>query len=414
MAAGISRKGAPSPSRSAAIQELLASETAVQTGHYGRGIELAQQSTKDFAHARNRAGMLRAALAAMAAQDFALKYADCLRTAAGTLPILAKTRYPLAAGINVSIEQRECLAGTANLQQAIESNRRGWELADQAHYPELTLRATSFGASYLLNTGRPEEGLRGLRSGLATFWQSDVSDMPGENLYSCLFDASDGIDWPFVDAFAQEEKLQRFPSRDPVDQAVDREFIAGAQARAGDYRAAQETLKSAAADLDSLPNDRDVASQGGNCGGPRKIQLRIGDAHGAITSLAPFREDVETTRPGRSQAQYFKTLGEAYLRLGKQAEARPLLERALAVRETGLRNLQQEADKLAWSRGRGELYRDLLEIALKSKTSADAFALWESYKGASLRPAAAVESLASPRRYPFFHGARCLCPSASA
>ena len=167
---------------------------------------------KDFAHARNQAGMLRAALAIMAAQDFALKYTDCLRTGAATLPLLARTHYSWLQGRRWSvIEQGECLSGTANLQEAIQSNRRGWELANQAHYPELELRATSFRASYLLNTGSAEQGLRELRSGLATFWQSDVSDMPGENLYSCLFEASDGTNWPFVDAFALEELLQQFP-----------------------------------------------------------------------------------------------------------------------------------------------------------------------------------------------------------
>jgi len=387
----------PGPSRSAAIRELLASEAAVQTGHYGHGIELAQQSAKDFANARNQPGMLRAGLAIMAAQDFALKYADCLRTAAATLPLLAKTQYPWLQAATL-IEQGECLAGTANLQEAIKSNGRGWELAKHAHYPELELRATSFGASYLLNTGSAEEGLRELRSGLATFWQSGVSDMPGENLYSCLFEASDGTNWPFVDAFALEELLQQFPSSDPIDRAVERESLAGAQERAGDDPAARETLRSAAAHLNSLPNDRDVTLREAEIAVKgAQIQLRIGDAQGAIASLSPFRQAVETSTPGRFQAQFFKTFGEAFLRLDQPAEAQPLLERALAVRETGLRSLHQEADKLAWSRGQDELYRDLLEVALKLKTPAQAWALWESYKGASLRPSATTASSAMTR-----------------
>ena len=375
----------PGPSRSTAIRELLASEAAVQTGQYGHGIELAQQSAKDFATARNQPGMLRAGLAIMAAQDFALKYADCLRTATATLPLLAKARYPWLQAAML-IEQGECLAGTANLQEAIKSNRRGWELANHAHYPELELRATSFGASYLLNTGSAEEGLQELRSGLATFWQSGVSDMPGENLYSCLFEASDGTNWPFVDAFALEELLQQFPSSDPIDRAVERESLAGAQERAGDDAAARETLRSAAAHLSSLPSDRDVMLREAEIAVKgAQIQMRIGDAQGAIASLAPFRQAVETSPPGRFQAQYFKTFSEAFLQLSQPAEAQPLLERALAVRETGLSSLQQEADKLAWSRGEDELYRDLLEVALKLKTPAEALALWQSYKGASLR-----------------------------
>ena len=77
------------------------------------------------------------------------------------------------------------------------------------------------------------------------------------------------------------------------------------------------------------------------------------------------------------------------------AQAQPLLERALAVRETGLRSLQQESDKLAWSRGRTELYRDLLQVELKLKTPSEALAAWEWYKGASLRSTKPEEATAA-------------------
>ena len=62
------------------------------------------------------------------------------------------------------------------LQQAMKVNQQGWDLAKRFHYPELQLRATAFGAGYLLDTGSTDQGLRGLRDGLATFWQSDVPD----------------------------------------------------------------------------------------------------------------------------------------------------------------------------------------------------------------------------------------------
>jgi CHAT domain-containing protein len=63
-----------------------------------------------------------------------------------------------------------------------------------------------------------------------------------------------------------------------------------------------------------------------------------------------------------------------------------------------LRSLQQESDKLAWSRGRTELYRDLLKVELKLKTPTEALAAWEWYKGASLRP-----STLAPTNAPSFN-----------
>ena len=126
-----------------------------------------------------------------------------------------------------------------------------------------------------------------------------------------------------------------------------------------------------------------------------QIDLSVGNAKDALASLSPFRDQVEATGAGRFQAEYFQTFGEAYLAQGMERQAQPLLERALAVRETGLRNLQQESDKLAWSRGRTELYRDLLQVELKLKTPSEALAAWEWYKGASLRSTKPVEATAA-------------------
>jgi CHAT domain-containing protein len=385
----------PTPTRTAAIRDFQASDNALSNGRYGDAIDLAHQSMRQFAIAQDQAGMLRAGLASMAAQDFALKFNDCLATVATLQPLLARTRYRWLQAATL-IEQGQCLAGAAKLQQAMKANQQGWDLAKRFHYPELQLRATAFGASYLLDTGSADQGLRGLRDGLATFWQSDVSDKPGENLYACLFYPSDSIDWPFVDVFALKQRLATFPHKDPVDLAVLQELLANAQNRTGDYQAARLTLQTASAHLDALPNDRAVIMSKAEIAVLNaQIDLSVSNAKDAITSLSPFRDQVEAASPGRFQAEYFQTFGEAYLAQGMEAQAQPLLERALAVRETGLRNLQQESEKLAWSRGRTEVYRDLLQVDLKLKTPSEALAEWEWYKGASLRSTKPVEATAA-------------------
>ncbi len=154
---------------------------------------------RQFATAHDQAGMLRAGLETMAAQDSALKFNDCLATVATLLPLLARTRYRWLQASTFIEQGRMSRAGAAKLQQAMKANQQGWDLAKQSRYPELQLRATAFGASYLLDTGSTDQGLRGLRDGLATFWQSDVSDTRGENLYACLsrilLTASTGPSW---------------------------------------------------------------------------------------------------------------------------------------------------------------------------------------------------------------------------
>ena len=184
--------------------------------------------------------------------------------------------------------------------------------------------------------------------------------------------------------------------RDPVDQAVQRELLAGAQERAGDYKDALATLQSAAAQLANLPKDSAVALRKAQIMRENaKIQLHLGDAKGAEAILSGLRGEFENAEPGLFQAEYFKTYGEASLAVGFDTAAESLLKRALAVTEIGLRGLRSEANRLAWSRTRGQIYRDLLEIKLKSATPAEALAWWEWYKGASLRSTDAKESAAA-------------------
>ncbi len=119
-------------------------------------------------------------------------------TVATLLPRLTRSRYSWLQA-STFIEQGQCLAGAAKLQEAMKATQQGWDLAKQSRYPELQLRATAFGAGYLFDTGSTDQGLRRLRDGLATFWQSGVSDNPGANLYASLFESSYTIGWPFVE-----------------------------------------------------------------------------------------------------------------------------------------------------------------------------------------------------------------------
>ena len=114
----------PTPTRTAAIRDFQASDDALSNGRYGNAIDLAHQSMRQFTIAQDQAGMLRAGLASMAAQDFALKYNDCLTTVATLLPLLARTRYRWLQASTL-IEQGQCLAGAAKPQEAMKTNQQG-------------------------------------------------------------------------------------------------------------------------------------------------------------------------------------------------------------------------------------------------------------------------------------------------
>src|SRR5208282_3580801 len=96
--------------------------------------------------------------------------------------------------------------------------------------------------------------------------------------------------WHHVEALAMAEKIRDFPVKDPVDQAVSWELLAGAEERAGDYQAAEESLEKASVQLGALPEDSGVISRKAEVGLENAgILLRTGDAKGALPILAGLR-----------------------------------------------------------------------------------------------------------------------------
>jgi CHAT domain-containing protein/tetratricopeptide (TPR) repeat protein len=364
-----------------ALRFLLASDEALHSGRYGLSIELARKSVRGFQRSGNQAGLLRARFALMLAQTFAFKTNDCLRTATVTLPLLFTTHYHWLQ-TQVLIQRGVCQYVVPEVDQALQSTLRGVELAKRFKYPDLELRARAFVAFCQRDIGSADRGLNDLFDGLERFWQTDVTNTRGENLYSVLFNMADR--WHHLEALTIAEKINDFPLKDPVDQAINWELLAGAEERAGDYKAAQATLRRAVAQIAHLPEDRGVMLRRTEISLENaRIQLHLGDPKGVLETLGSLSQQFEAA-DGLSQAEYFRTYGEAYLALGLDLRAEPLLDRALFIAETGLRSLRSETDKLQWGRTQGQIYRDLLEIKLRSGTSAEALALWEWYKGTSI------------------------------
>lgn len=374
----------PDPIQIKALRSLVASDEALRGGRYGLSIELATKSLQDFRRSSNQAGMLRASFALMLAQTFALKFNECLKAADATIPSLLITRHRWLQ-IQTFIQQGQCLHVMSQIEKSIGETSRAAELAQAFHYPGLELRAVAFAAGYLRDTGNADRGLHDLIHGLATFWHSEVTNTRGENLYSVLFSFAGATGWHHLEALALAEKIADFPTIDPVDEAVSWQLLAGANERAEDYAAAGINLRRASVRLASLPNDSGVDARRVEIALEEAgIQLHLGNPKGALATVAELRRQFDIPA-GLFKADYLRVYGEALLGLSRDAEAKPLLAQAVSIVERGLRDLQSETDKLQWSRTESQIYRDLLTIALKSGSSSEGFALWEWYKGASLR-----------------------------
>ena len=368
------------------LRLLAESDRALRSGRYGLSAELAKKSEQEFERSKSQPGMLRAIFAEMLAESFEIKYGDCQRKGGAIVPLLLHTRYRWLQ-IQILLQGSECQDALGLEENAIGNTSRAASLARKFHYPGLELRAVAFQAAFRRDMETADQGLHDLRDGLATFWQNDLSNTRGENLYSALFDLAGTRNWHHLEASAIAEKIADFPVDDPLDRATGWELLAGAQERAGDYAEARRSLKTATAQLASVPEDRGIGLRKAEISlEDAGILLKIGDSKGALSLLAGVREEFEKADSGVFQAEYFKTYGETYLSLGMVESAEPFLKRALVITEGSLRGLRSEADKVQWSRLEGQVYRDLVEIRLKSRTAEEAFALWEWYKSASIHP----------------------------
>jgi len=270
---------------------------------------------QDFRLSKNQAGMLRASFALMMAQSFALRYSDCDTTAARAVLLLSNTRYRWLQSQTL-IQRGECVGGGrgARIEDAIQNSSSGAEAAHGAHYLSLELRALAFGAEYRSETGRMDTALRSLLPGLTAFWRSDVSNTRGEIYNETLISIAGVMNWRHVEVWSMAEELGDFPPRDPVDQVVGWEILAGQKSEPGIIK--PQAWIFSAPPRASPPFRRttgiilrkaEIAVENA------RIQLDLGDPEGASAALAPLRQEFETADPGLFQANYFLTYGEATL-----------------------------------------------------------------------------------------------------
>jgi CHAT domain-containing protein/tetratricopeptide (TPR) repeat protein len=368
-----------------AIVDLVSSSDAVRVGRYERGVLMARRSLSEFQQSRNRAAVLWSDFALMYADTFSLHYADCIRVGSAALRQAQDTHYRWLQA-QMTIQLGVCQASAAHMQEAINTEFAGARLSEKFHYPSLALRANSFAATGSLYAGNFNRSLNEIARNLAIFWQSDVSDTRGQNLYAALSDFASVRNWPHTNAFATAELLADFPSKDMLDEAIEYQLLALAQEDADNHAAAQAALQKASSLLAVVPDDQAVVIRKGEMALQNaRICLHLGDAQGALALLDEFRQQFNTIDSGQFQGEYFKTYGESLLALGRKSEALAPLQQALTITERYLAGFRQEAARLTWSRLQSELYRDILTIKLNSGDAAEALAWWEWYKGASLR-----------------------------
>lgn len=386
------RKDPQSPT---GLPELVDSIRTSQTADLDHARAAALRAAALFRKSGNQPGALFADFESSYADQLAHQVSSCLAEASARGNPSVKNRYPWLLA-QLSLESAICL--NLNDEAARKLASEAVEFARLHRFPALELRAVTFLAFLHQYMGDSSSAWRYSTEGLARYWHGDYPPMRGYSLYNGVdLVAEDREEW-YLDTEVLREALH-FISADPdlEMRAMAQHRLANALAMTGDFEAAERSLLEAhTLFLRSADGTRKINLECEAEIGLAKLDVLRANPGRAIRRLEPLRSQVNALSDKDLVFEFFRNLGLAYFARGASVEAERDLGRALALVEESLSANHDERERLIWCRKADQLYRALVQLKTKNAPR-EAFAQWESFKGASLRtsPAGANPALSA-------------------
>lgn len=371
------------------IEAVSALSKAVQAndeGHYSVAETESRLAIERFAQQNNFPAELRSSFEAVYARRRILNGADCIARADPLAKRLSGTRYSWLAA-RVSLEQAECRNIYGQFAQADESLALSRQMAQQFHFPVLTLQDMGISAGMKHLRGNCNESWKEAVGGLEFYWQ--IVHNRSERLfqfYAVMLQCSlETGALNAAEAFIRHSIAMR---QDPSANVESDATIDGllhlhlanillAQ-RNTEPAAKERTLSLALLDQPDEPsvNKYRLTSELE----PAEFQFERGDAGLALSTLSPVMKLLNSSQDKFFSLRCRELLGGIYLRLGEHDQAVTQYRAAIALAEASLSKIHDSANRLAWLRATDESYRALVRVLLAQKKDKEALAQWEWYQ----------------------------------
>jgi CHAT domain-containing protein len=318
------------------------------------------------------------------AERLSLNSYSCLPLARTLWNEVRRTSYQWLK-VRTLLDYAQCADHNNRLQLAKELNTECLRLAVEYRFPDLLLRATKVAADLDAETNDADSSMSRALSGLATFWGGNFSYMSGYNLLITIDEAAASEELWYLDAKVIAEALQLL-GRDPDEgmRAVEQHRLAKALLLCKDLNGATHNLIEAKRLLEKLPdnkaNRRKLAEIEIDLA---RLDLQQGRSAEALAKLLSVKEEVRQAPDDYLLFEFFVAYGKALRRTGSRSDAEIAFGSALTIAQKGLRDLQEERDRLRWIRHCSDAYREIVRAEL-NEDSVLAFKSWESFKAASL------------------------------
>jgi CHAT domain-containing protein/tetratricopeptide (TPR) repeat protein len=356
-----------------------------QSGDYSGAKLAATTANGSFKRGSSAAGSMRARFEEVYALHF-LQQGESCYSAAEKLSSDLKGRSYVWLDVQTHLEAAICANMTDRMREAKQNADIGFQLAKNANYGALYLRAAMELAVLEWTNGDLDAATRSANTGLDRFWSGAFSRMRGYSLYSVLDSIAEDSELWFADVTVDREAT-RLLEGDPDHGLLGFEYqrLANAAVHSGEFAVAQEYFQKSEEQFAFAPPGEtlEIYRSASEIGLARMDYLK-GEYSSASLRLRTIQPNVDKASNRFLALDFYLALGDVYAATREYDGALNSLWRAIDIAEIGLTSIKSERDRSVWMRKYSRAYRAIIRLKLTTDPVV-AFELWEWYKAAPLR-----------------------------
>ena len=371
----------------AAVHALQESIRANVAGDAVDGRRFAEKAAALFKLAGSEPGALRAKVEEVNALRLLFKSAECNARSQQLAPPLTGHRYYQLLA-RMELEQTSCQVRAGNQSEGLESLRRAEIAVNDGKLSSQKINVINYqSALEALKDGRSGPLWQMSRNALRLFWSGLFPDKRAYPFYTGLADWAEENDSTFLFyEFAGEAAAT-------IDFTDLTSFRAMAHYRSAEAGLSTKRTQAAKAEFSQseklfqeLPQNQSVLIHRAGIGVTlASMEAQQGNREQAFALLTKIEPGFKALDSFLVKYQFYSTRALLFARQNRYPDAERDYRRAIAAAEGSLSSVNDERDRLAWSRSYGSAYRGLAQVLIHQSRTDEALQLWESFRASDLR-----------------------------
>jgi len=376
------------PGDLAAIRALSAAILANEEDLHDQALDQARAAAHIFAQQHNTPGELRARIEEVYALRRSSRASDCLQHSVSLGNRLFGTGYRWLQA-QLFLEKASCRNSSGELQEATADLAQGLTIAEDSRFPVLVLRNIQLSAGIKRQQHKYDEAWKEAVVGLDYYWRGMYPPVRLEQLYAVMWQCARDSDSLYTAAALLQHTLKM--RNDPAGGIrKDRSLEAHLHSRLANILTTfKEDNLAKEEEHKAFLLTKDLADYAGNFNLLTKIEaadlhVAQGDSEFALSTLIPVGELLKTAQDNYISLNYFRVLGDTYLRLKQLNQASSAYQSAIQIADSTLYSLKDSGRRMQWMKATDESYRGMVRVLLEEKKDDQALQFWERYKGRPL------------------------------